>query len=152
MLYRVKADHYLEGQYVTEGDMLEWDGQPSTQMLPLDDEAVNAVKERFGETNPGHVKRILAEAAGDPSATFKMKVVKEPEAKKPAVEVKETKPAKKAPVMVAHTEDEGAPQAPVPPMPAAVQTGVPASPAAANPPAPPAPVQVAPAAPAAPKQ
>lgn len=150
MLYRVKADHYLEGQYVHEGDMLEWDGVPSNQMLPLDDDAVQAVKDKFEKTDPNHVKRILAEAAGDPSATFKLKVKKEPEAKKPAVEVKETKQTKK-PVEV--TEPETAPEtAPVPPMPAAVQTGVPAAPAAANPPAPPAPVQAAPAAPAAPKQ
>lgn len=165
MLYLLKEDHYLEGQYANKGDMVEWDGVPSLQMVPMDDEAVEAIKERFDEINPGHVNRILMEASKEPSARISKKhfdrkaAVAEPKAK--VATVKAAKDTKSKIVAPEEGGDEGKgegeqkTEAPAPapvstaaaPLPAPVNTGVPAAPAQANPPAPPAPVAPAAAAP-----
>lgn len=165
MLYLLKEDHYLEGQYANKGDMVEWDGVPSLQMVPMDDEAVEAIKERFEESNPAHVNRILMEASKEPSARISKKhferktATAEPKAKVATVKAaKDTKSKIVTPEEGGDDEgkgDENKTEAPAAapvstaaaPLPAPVSTGVPAAPAQANPPAPAAPVAPANAAP-----
>lgn len=80
--YRLSANHFFAPNLIKSGTIINYDGSPTRDMEPLNDEAEARLEEYFAK-NPQaahHIVDDLANTVGDPNAEVEIEALPDPKA------------------------------------------------------------------------